>query len=150
MIEQAREPYDWPGILALIHRAFLGMEGRINPPSSLHRLTAEGIAAQALSGEVWVAPPQQGCLFLTPKAGRLYLGKLAVAPEWRGRGLARHLVARAEDRTRVQGFAILELETRVELTENHAIFRKLGFVETGRNAHPGFDRPTSITFAKSV
>jgi hypothetical protein len=42
------------------------------------------------------------------------------------------------------------LETRVELTQNHAIFRRLGFVETTRKAHPGFDRPTSVTFQKRV
>ena len=147
---RATDPYDWLGVLALIQRAFAGMEGRIDPPSSVHRLTAEGIAAQARTGEIWVVPPLQACMFLTPKDGRLYLGKLAVEPALQGRGLARQLVALAEERARALGFAILELETRVELTENHAIFRHLGFVETGRKAHPGFDRPTSITFAKRV
>ena len=147
---RATDPFDWPGVLALIQRAFAGMEGRIDPPSSLHRLTAGGIAAQARTGEIWVVPPLQACMFLTPKDGRLYLGKLAVEPALQGRGLARQLVALAEERARALGFAILELETRVELTENHAIFRHLGFVETGRKAHPGFDRPTSITFAKRV
>ena len=147
---RATDPFDWPGVLALIQRAFAGMEGRIDPPSSVHRLTAGGIAAQARTGEIWVVPPLQACMFLTPKDGRLYLGKLAVEPALQGRGLARQLVALAEERARALGFAILELETRVELTENHAIFRHLGFVETGRKAHPGFDRPTSITFAKRV
>lgn len=147
---RATDPYDWPGVLALIQRAFAGMEGRIDPPSSLHRLTAGGIAAQARTGEIWVVPPLQACMFLTPKDGRLYLGKLAAEPALQGGGLARQLVALAEERARALGFAILELETRVELTENHAIFARLGFVETGRKAHPGFDRPTSITFAKRV
>jgi ribosomal protein S18 acetylase RimI-like enzyme len=147
---RAVDPFDWPGVLALIQRAFAGMEGRIDPPSSLHRLTAGGIAAQAMTGEVWVVPPMQACMFLTPKQGRLYLGKLAVEPALQGRGLARLLVALAEERARAMGLAVLELETRIELTENHAIFARLGFVETGRKAHPGFDRPTSITFAKQI
>ena len=47
----ATDPYDWPALLALIARAFAYMEGRIDPPSSLHRLTPQGLAA---SGEVWV------------------------------------------------------------------------------------------------
>jgi hypothetical protein len=34
--------------------------------------------------------------------------------------------------------------------ENHATFRALGFAEAGRTAHEGFDRPTSITFARPV
>lgn len=150
MIERAVEPFDWPGVLALIQRAFAVMEGRIDPPSSLHRLTAAGVAAQAMAGEVWVIPPLQACMFLTPRPGRLYLGKLAVDPALQGRGLARHLVAQAEDRARALGLPVLELETRVELVENHAIFRRLGFIETGRKAHEGFQRPTSITFQKRV
>ena len=147
---RATEPFDWASLLGLIQRAFHGMEGRIDPPSSLHRLTPEAIALQAGTGEVWVEPPLRACMFLTPKDGRLYLGKLAVDPALQGQGSGRRLVALAEQRARDLGYEVLELETRVELVENHAIFRRLGFVETGRKAHPGFDRPTSITFQKRV
>ena len=144
---RATDPYDWAGLLALIHRAFAGMEGRIDPPSSLDRLTADDLAAR----EVWViATPAEACMVLTPKPGRLYLGKLAVEPGLQGQGLGRALVRAAEQRALALGLAVVELETRVELVENHAIFGKLGFLEVGRKAHPGFDRPTSITFAKSV
>ena len=94
--------------------------------------------------------PLRACVFLTPKKGRLYLGKLAVDPAFQGQGLGRRLVKLAEERARALGFAVLELETRVELVENHAVFRRLGFIETGRKAHPGFDRPTSITFARRI
>ena len=48
------------------------------------------------------------------------------------------------------GKPALELQTRIELTGNHAAFRRMGFVETARTAHPGFDRPTSITFRKRL
>ncbi len=37
---RARSPFDWSGLLRLIQLAFSGMEGRIDPPSSIHRLTA--------------------------------------------------------------------------------------------------------------
>ncbi len=147
----AAEPYDWAGLLALIRRAFAGMEGRIDPPSSLHRLTAEGIAEQARTGEVWVlGDPPLACMFLTVKPGRLYLGKLAVEPSRQGQGCARTLISWAEARCAALGLPVLELETRVELVENQQVFRRLGFAETGRKAHPGFDRPTSITFAKPI
>lgn len=150
MIERAQDPYDWPGVLDLIRRAFAGMEGRIDPPSSLHRLTVSGVEDQARTGEVWVDAPLRACMFLTVKPGRLYLGKLAVAPKLQGRGLARGMMAKAEARARALGLAVLQLETRVELVENHAVFQKLGFIETDRKAHQGFDRPTSITFEKRV
>jgi len=38
----------------------------------------------------------------------------------------------------------------VELVENHAAFAKMGFVRTGESAHPGYDRPTSITLRRAV
>ncbi len=55
-----------------------------------------------------------------------------------------------EDLARRLNKPALELETRVELTGNHALFQRMGFVETARNAHAGFVRPTSITFRKHL
>jgi predicted N-acetyltransferase YhbS len=145
---RAVDPCDWEAILALIRRAFAGMAGRIDPPSSLHSLTAEGLQA---GGEVWVmgAPPV-ACVILTPRAGALYLGKLAVEPALQGRGLGRRLVALAETRARELGLPTLELQTRVELVENHAAFRAMGFEKVGETAHAGFARATSFTFRKRL
>lgn len=148
---QATGPDDWPAILRLIRAEFAYMTPRIAPPSSVHALTEAAIAAQAASGEVWVigAPPL-ACVFLTPQPGRLHVGKLAVAEEVRRQGLARRLIALAETRARALGLPALELQSRVELAENHAAFAAMGFAETGRTAHPGFTAPTSITFRKAV
>lgn len=148
---QAQSPYDWPAVLRLIQTAFASMEGRIDPPSSMLALTAGAIEAQATTGEVWViGTPPVACLFLTPKADALYLGKLAVADGQRGRGWARVLIDTAADRARAMGLPVLELQTRVELVENHAAFRAMGFVEVGRSSHPGFDRVTTLTFQRAV
>lgn len=148
---RAAPPEDWTALHRLIRDAFAGMEGRIDPPSSARDLTPESIARQAETGEIWVigAPPVAG-LFLTPKPGRLYLGKLAVAGSHRGQGLARALVDLAEARARTLGLPVLELQTRVELVENHAAFAAMGFRQTGATAHPGHDRPTSLTFTRPV
>lgn len=125
------------------------MEGRIDPPSSLHRMDLASLAAQAGTDEVWVlGRPVLACVILTAMPGRLYLGKLAVAEAVRGQGLARRLVTLAAMRAAELGLPALELQTRVELTENHATFARLGFRETGRTAHAGFDRPTSVTMRR--
>ncbi len=146
---RAADPYDWPAVLALIHRAFAYMEPRIDPPSSLHRLTPQGLARMARDGELWVlgAPPM-ACMVLTPEPDALYLGKVAVDPPLQGRGTGRALVALAEDRARALAKPVLRLQARVELTELHAFYLRLGFTETARTAHPGYARPTSITFEK--
>lgn len=137
------------GVLALIRESFAGMEGRIDPPSSMHRLTADVVVRQAEEGEIWICGNAPiACVFLEPKGGFLYLSKLAVARTYRGMGFARRLVDLAETRAEAHGLEGLELKTRIELTENHAAFRKLGFVVTGETCHPGFDRPTSLTMRK--
>jgi N-acetylglutamate synthase-like GNAT family acetyltransferase len=90
------------------------------------------------------------CMALTFEENRVYLGKLATHPDWRRRGLAALLVDRALRRAKDRGLPAVELQTRVELAENHAAFRAMGFEEVGRTAHPGYTRPTSITFRRAV
>lgn len=142
-----RRATDPRAVLELLHLCFAGMEGRIDPPSSLHRLTEADVAA----AEVWVlGDPVVACVFLTPRAGALYLGKLAVHPDHQGRGLARALLDHAAARARTLGLPALELQTRVELVENHAAFRAMGFEKVGETTHDGFDHPTSLTFRKPV
>ncbi len=136
---------DLHAVHALILRAFAGMEGRIDPPSSARDLTVASLAA---AGEVWTLP--HACVILTPKGDHLYIGKLAVDPGHQRQGLARALLAHAETRARALSLPELRLQTRVELTENHATFRALGFTEIARTAHKGYDRPTSITFARQL
>ncbi|HUS53551.1 MAG TPA: GNAT family N-acetyltransferase [Thermohalobaculum sp.] len=145
-------PY-WPAILRLILDAFAFMEGRIDPPSSAHRLSVADMAAQAASGAVWVIEDNAipiACLFAKPKGDALYVGKLAVAETHRRHGLARHLIAAAEAEARARNLPRLELETRIELAENHAAFARMGFVKTDETAHPGYDRPTSITMSRAL
>jgi predicted N-acetyltransferase YhbS len=150
---RATGDYDWAAVLRLIRDAFAYMEGRIDPPSSMHRLSADDIAESARNGEVWVmeeAGAPIACMVLTPMPGRLYLGRLAVATGHRGRGLSRQLVETAEARAVALGFEVLELQSRIELVENHAIFAAMGFKNTAETRHAGYDRATSLTFQKRV
>ena len=59
-------------------------------------------------------------------------------------------MALAERRAAELGLDWLELKSRVELTEVHAVFKALGFVEVMRTTHAGFRKPTSITFRKPI
>ncbi|WP_010142013.1 GNAT family N-acetyltransferase [Oceanicola sp. S124] len=111
----------------------------------------EALAREAAGNELWILPPAEAplaCMVLTVKPDHLYLGKLAVAETARGQGLARRMMDHAEARARALFLPRLRLQTRIELVENHATFRHLGFVEIARTAHPGYDQPTSLTFEK--
>jgi ribosomal protein S18 acetylase RimI-like enzyme len=104
-----------------------------------------------VEGEVWaIGTPPRACVFLTPEPRSLYLHKLAVDPAHHRQGHARALMALAAARARALGKPALTLQTRIELVENHAAFRALGFVETGRSAHPGLDRPTTLHFTLAI
>ena len=141
-------------VLDLIRDAFGFMEGRIAPPSSMHRLSRADIDRQAGEGEVWISPDAAAaplaCVFLTPRPPALHIGKLAVARSARRQGHGTALIDLAAQRAKGQGLDFLELQTRIELVENHATFRAMGFDDIDRSAHPGYDRPTSITFRKPV
>lgn len=139
--------------LGVMRAAFAGMEGRIDPPSSLGDLTLERLSQSAAHAEVWVgamtaSDPIAETVTLTPKDKVLCVGKLAVREH--RTGLGRALMALAEERAAALAFGWLELQSRVELVEVHMVFKALGFCEVGRTTHEKFVWPTSILFRKVV
>lgn len=144
---------DWSQLLALILRSFASMEGRIDPPSSALALTPQSLKHKAESEKVLLAYQQErlvGCAFLANRGDHVYLGKLAVEPDFQGRGIGRALMDAAERHALSSGITMLELQTRIELVENHRAFERLGFHETERTAHAGFERHTSLTMRKAL
>jgi GNAT superfamily N-acetyltransferase len=88
---------------------------------------------------------------LTTREGEnLYLGRFAVHPSFRRNGITGRLLAAAERHARATGAAALTLGVRIALPENFRYFTGHGFREIGREAHPGFDHPTSINMAKRL
>lgn len=143
----------WPEVLDLLRQSFAYMANRIDPPSSLNRLDLAGLRSKATTEVCVLAMRGEqiiGCAFLDPRTDCLYVGKVAVASDMRGHGIARNLFGFAEQYARERGLPFLELQTRVELVENHSTFGKLGFVRSGQDAHEGYDRPTSIRMRKPV
>jgi predicted N-acetyltransferase YhbS len=101
-------PGDAPAILPVIHAAFRAQSVATDPPSGALRETAESLAAQIAEGGGagilaegrWVA-----AVLWAEEEGEdaLHLGRLAVLPAWRRRGLARALVAATEAEARGGG-----------------------------------------------
>ena len=82
--------------------------------------------------------------------GGMYLGRVAVPPAWRGRGVARAVVGAAEEEARARRLPRLLLGTRLVLAGNRRLFAGLGFRETGLETHPGYDAPTSVRMEKAL
>jgi len=144
---------DWERVRALILDAFAYMDARIDPPSSALRLTPQSMQEDAEKGALLLADHARdliGCVFTRTKGDALYIGKLAVRPGLQGTGIGRQLVDAACEEARRLGLTMLELQSRIELTENHVAFGRMGFVKIAETAHEGFDRPTSITMRAKV
>jgi len=144
---------DWPALLHLIQTSFKAMEGRISPPSSMHKLTLENLAQKAKDETLLYAYDGKqliGCAFACDRGDCLYVGKVSVTPNRQGCGVGQALIEACKSLARQLGQPEIEVQTRVELTENHRFFEKSGFYKTGEDAHEGFDRPTSITLRCKV
>ena len=144
---------EWVDAFAFLELCFAGMEDRIDPPSSLTRMTPETLREMA-QGSAIVVARQYGQLvgfgFGEEKGKSLYLSKLAVHPNARRRGILRKMVTIFEAHAVDCGLDKMELQSRVELNENHIIFNTLGFEKTNETRHAGYDRVTSLTFQKTV
>ena len=144
---------DWQALHGLLVRAFVSMDGRIDPPSSLTRMSVGDLREKGRSEFVVIARYGQrlvGCGFGGPSGDHFYLSKLAVDPDFQRRGLLRSMLPLFASEARQLGLEALELQTRVELTDSHAAFAALGFEKIGETAHLSYDRPTSYTFRKPV
>ena len=143
----------WGALLRLLRESFAYMDGRIDPPSSLSRMTENDLIVKARTEHLVLAHENVelvGCAYVDVRSTCAYIGKVAVAAEARGRGVARQLFATAESIARNAGRPLLELQTRVELVENQNTFNALGFHKVAETAHAGYSRATSITMQRSV
>ena len=81
-----------------------------------------------------------GVLVLIEKDQGFLLDNVAVNPAYQRRGLGRKLIEFAEAEALRLGFSSIILYTNVQMTENIDLYRKLGFVETGRKQEQGYQR----------
>jgi len=72
-----------------------------------------------------------GCVYSEVRGVRGYLWQLAVDPAYQGAGLARRIVATAEDELRRQGCEAVDITVLSMRAELPAIYRIFGYVETG-------------------
>lgn len=144
---------DTQQVLALILDAFEEYRAVLNPPSGAHRETAETIRKKIIEGGgfiAYVSDQAAGCVLYEPEADALYLGRLAVLPDYRKQGVARALIEAVEKRARELNLPKVTLGVRVQLPGNRAFFERLGFQIVAYDSHDGYSEPTFMTLEKAT
>jgi ribosomal protein S18 acetylase RimI-like enzyme len=85
--------------------------------------------------QVWTAEEDNALiavLVLIPEDDTLLIDNIAVDPPYQGKGLGRRMMAFAESEALRQGYVSVRLYTNEKMTENIALYTRLGYRETGR------------------
>jgi ribosomal protein S18 acetylase RimI-like enzyme len=125
------------GVVDAAYRHYIGRIGK--PPGPM----LDDYATRIADRQVWVLEHDgriAGILVLEQGPHGLLLDNIAVLPQWRGRGFGRALIEFAEAESRRRGFGEIHLYTHALMSENIALYRRIGFVETHRVSEKGYNR----------
>ena len=135
----------------LVRTAFGAQSRPTNPPSSALSETAETIAAKIGAGGgfgVFEAGALIAVVLWSFEGDTLHVARVSVAPQARGRGIGRLLIATCETEAKRRGARRMTLKTRLELPENERLFVRFGFARRAVEVHPGFEAPTTALMEK--
>jgi ribosomal protein S18 acetylase RimI-like enzyme len=129
---------DLPAIRGVIKAAYARYLGRMDrPPAPV----LNDYRAATAGGQVWVlGEPVIGVIVLMNEEDSLLVENIAVSPAAQGSGHGRRLMEFAEQQARSRGLSRLALYTNEIMTENLAIYSRLGYHETARRTEEGYRR----------
>lgn len=81
-----------------------------------------------------------GVIVLAKTDEGFLLDNIAVHPRYQGQGIGRKLLEFAEEQARKQGFNTIYLCTNAVMTENQALYNKIGYCEYDRRNEKGYSR----------
>jgi GNAT superfamily N-acetyltransferase len=131
-------PADLPAIRRVITEAYTRYLDRMDkPPAPV--LTDYGAAIAR--GEVWVVgEPIVGVIVLVAESDSLLVENVAVSPAAQGTGKGRQLMIFAELHAIERGLNKLTLYTNEIMTENLAIYARLGYRQVAQRTQDGYRR----------
>ncbi len=131
---------DATAVHAIVDAAYRSYISRIGkPPGPM----LDDYAKRIADGQVWKLASASGIvgiLVLEETPDGLLLDNIAVAPDQQGKGHGRTLLEFAEAEATRRGWNEIHLYTNALMTENIALYRRIGYVETSRVTEKGFDR----------
>nr|WP_314873182.1 GNAT family N-acetyltransferase [uncultured Pseudomonas sp.] len=106
---------------------------------------------QIAAGVVYVAADDQGrfqgFIVFYVESGYALLENVAVLPSEAGRGVGKSLIGFCEDDARGRGLSAVRLYTNAAMSDNLAIYPRLGYVKVAERREDGFNR---VFFEKNL
>jgi GNAT superfamily N-acetyltransferase len=138
---RAARPDDRDAVEGVVHAAYSIYVDRIGkPPGPM----LDNYTARIADGSVSVVEDRTGniagIIVLIPNSDHLLLDNIAVRPNYQGQGFGRVLIEFAEREAERLGYSRIRLYTHEKMTENMDLYRRIGFVESGRGQQGGYDR----------
>jgi GNAT superfamily N-acetyltransferase len=144
---------DAPAVRDTALRAFAEMRGLIDPPPGILFESEEDVRRAIETEGAVVAEDRSivvGSARFEVKPEFLYIGRLAVPPEHRGRGIGGTLLAFLEQHARELGLSETHVSVREALTDNLAMFEHWGYLPVTRDPHPRVPTAYSIGMVKQI
>jgi ribosomal protein S18 acetylase RimI-like enzyme len=140
VIRPAR-PDDRDSVEAVVHAAYSIYVDRIGKPPGpmLDNYTAR-IADGSVSVVEDITGNIAGIIVIITYSDHLLLDNVAVRPEYQGQGFGGVLIEFAQREAQRLGYSRIRLYTHEKMTENIDLYRRIGFVESGRGQQGGYDR----------
>jgi ribosomal protein S18 acetylase RimI-like enzyme len=139
MLVRRADGADVPLLGAIVERAYAPYVQRIGRrPAPMD----DDYETKTRTGEVFVADDGAvaGLIVLVEHADHLLVENVAVDPARQGTGVGRMLLAYAESHAVERGLRELRLYTNEAMTENLALYPRLGYREVDRRVEEGFRR----------
>ncbi|NQX61417.1 GNAT family N-acetyltransferase [Paenibacillus qinlingensis] len=127
-------------IFQVMIKSFQEYDGKLNPPSgalletverTIHTFHVGGGAALAHEGDRLV-----GSARYEPASDYMYIGRVSVLPEFRGRGVCKALLHFVENKARAQGFKETRVGVRLSIPENIRLYERLEYEAIEHKFYP--------------
>jgi GNAT superfamily N-acetyltransferase len=134
------KPADAHAVESCVHKAFGHYVERIGMQPGPMRMDYE---KEIREHQVYIVDDEGqviGVLVLCATDEGFLLDVIAVDPRWRGNGIGKLMLEFAEIEAKRQGYDSIYLFTHEKMTENQALYKRIGYVEYDRRHEMGLAR----------
>ncbi len=140
-------------LVNLIHDAFSQYQEKLDPPSGANKETLQTIGLKLNEGGAIIAEKNMkaiGCALWKRDGDSLYMGRLAVLPEFRNLGIGNTLIEMIERKACTLGYNKVLVGVRLAIPKLVDYYLKRGYTIAEYCHHEGYKEPTYVRMIKQL